>query len=254
MNKYGGPARKNLFVVEIANANYFNDGMSLRDLRFFCQTATVPGINVSVADYFPNGFGSRQSIPVSVNPGQFNAVFMLDSDHMILRFFHQWMQSVVNYDFSRGGYSEVSGQLPYEVGYKRDISTTISIKHYSTDSQDSYYEYVLDGAFPTEVSGVDMSWSDNDSYATVTVNFSYSHISTSGLRPGTPTARGSRGTGYLDLINRVGLQGQFINPGRLPNSIQDAINALTTFNTGINRISGGFSQIKSGLRNIGNIL
>jgi hypothetical protein len=254
MNKYGGPARKNIFVMEIANAPEFNDGMSLRDLRFFCQTISAPGVNVNVADYYPNGFGVKQSVPIGINQGPFNAVFMLDSDHMVLRFFHQWMQSVINYNFSRGGYSEVSGQLPYEVGYKKDISTRVTIKQYSTDSQDAYYEYVLDGVFPTEVSGVDLAWSDNDSYATVTVNFAYSHMETSGLRPGSPTARGSRGNGYLDLINSVGLPGQVINQGRLPTSIQDAVNALTSFNSGLARINTGFSQIKTGLRSIGNIL
>lgn len=253
MNKYGGPARKNLFVMEIASVPAFNDGVSLRDVRFFCQTVQAPGLNFNVTDYYPNTFGVRQSIPTQMTLTPFNAVFMLDSDHMVLRFFHQWMQNVINYDFSKGGYVGWGDQLPYEVGYVSDISTRITIKNYSTDSQDSYYEYTLENAYPTEISAETLSWSDNDSYATATVNFTYSHVNFSGLYSGSSSERNNRGTGLLDLVNRVGTSGQVINQRRLPTSVQDAINAFTRVNTGISNVSNGFSQVKTGLNAIGNI-
>lgn len=256
MNNYGGPARKNLYVVEIANGPVQTDGMAVRDLRFFCQTATIPGLNYNVADYYPNGFGVKQSIPLSVNPDPFNAVFMLDSDHMVLRFFHQWMQAVINYNYADGPFSQLNGQLPYEVGYKKDFACNIVIKHYSTDSSSEggyYYEYTLHDAFPTQVSGVDVSWADNDSFATATVNFTYSHISFSGTQSGTPTERFARGTGYLNFINSLGTSGQLINQGRLPTSIQDAVNSFTSFGNFRAQINGAFSQIRSGLNSIRNI-
>lgn len=250
MNKYGGPARKNLFVVEIVKTPNGNDGMSTSDLRFFCQSATTPGINFAVQDYMPNGFGLRQTVPIAVNLDQFNAVFMLDSDHMVLRFFHQWMQTIINYNYSDGAFSEVGEKLPFEIGYKEDFAATIIIKQYSTDSEDSYYEYTLHEAFPTQISGVDSAWSDNDSFATATVNFAYSHITMTGTKRGSPTDRNARGTGLLDLINRTGNTGQVINQLSLPRSIQDAVNSFTQINTGINGLKNGFSQIKSGLNNI----
>lgn len=253
MNKYGGPARKNLYVVEITNAPVGTSGMSTRDLRFFCQTATVPGLNYAVADYFPNGFGVRQSIPIATQPDPFNTVFMLDSDHMVLRFFHQWMQSVINYNYSDGAFSQFGDMLPYEVGYKKDFVTNIVVKHYSTDSQDRFYEYTFHDAFPTQVSGVDVAWADNDSYATTTVNFAYSHMSMSGTLSGTPTDRFARGTGYLDFINRIGASGQLVNQGSLPRSIQDAINVFTKIGTARAQVNNAFSQIRSGLNTIGNI-
>jgi hypothetical protein len=256
MYKYGGPARKNLYVVEIANGPVQSDGMTARDLRFFCQTATVPGFNYAVADYFPNGFGVRQSIPISVNQDPFNAVFMLDSDHMVLRFFHQWMQSIINYNYADGPFSQLGNQLPYEVGYKKDFACNIIIKQYSTNStaeDNAYYEYVLYDAFPTQISGVDMAWSDNDSYATATVNFAYSHMSVSAMKAGNPTERFGRGTGYLNYINTLGASGQLINQSSLPTSIQDAINRFTRFGNFTNRLNNSFSQIRSGLNDIRNL-
>lgn len=253
IDKYGGPARSSLFVVEIIKAPNENDGMSTSDLRFFCQTASTPGINFGVQDYTPNGFGLRQTIPMSVNPDQFNAVFMLDSDHMVLRFFHQWMQNVINYNYEDGAFSQVDNKLPYEIGYKEDFVATIVIKHYSTDSENSYYEYVLRDAFPTQISGVDTAWGDSDAFSTATVNFAYSHMSMTGIKRGSPTDRFARGTGYLDLINRVGTTGQVINQNSLPGSIQDAINSFTSINSGISGLKTGFSQIKSGLKSLRNI-
>lgn len=255
LNKYGGPAKRNLFVVELG-AVPDNDGMNVADLRFFCQAATVPGINFGVADYYPNGFGVKQSIPMNVQNDPFNAVFMLDSDHMVLRFFHQWMQTVVNYDYSGGSFSSVNGQLPFEVGYKEDFTTTITIKQFTTDNQDSYYEYTLYDAFPTQVSGVDMAWGDNDSYATATVNFAYSSFAVAGAKQGSPTERFSRSNGYLGLTTGVGnifYPGQFVNQLNLPRGIQDTIDAFTAANRTLNRFRLGTQQVQTGLRNLGNI-
>lgn len=256
MNKYGGPARKNLYLVEISALPVANDGMSVRDLRFFCQSAAIPGINYAVSDYFPNGFGVRQSIPASYQPESFNAVFMLDSDHMVLRFFHQWMQTIINYNYADGPFSQVGDQLPFEIGYKSDYAAKITIKHFSTNSDgefDRYYQYDLFDVFPTQISGVDVAWSDNDSFATATVNFSYSHIVFSGSIQGSPTERFSRGTGLLEMINNIGLSGQYISQSALPISIQDSLNLFTNVNLAISGIKTGFSQITTGLTNIGNV-
>jgi hypothetical protein len=253
VNKYGGPARKNLFVLEIASPPVGNTGMRTNDLKFFCQTVDTPGLNFAVSDYYPNSFGIRQSIPTAMSYDQFNCIFMLDSDHTVLSFFHQWMQSVLNYNYSNGPFSQINGQLPFEVGYKDEISTTITVKHYSTDSQSTYYEYVLNDAFPTQISGAQLSWADNDSYSTATVNFAYSNMSVSGMKKGTPTERFSRGTGLIDIINRIGAAAQLINQSSVPTSIQSAIDEVNRANLAIQNFNSGFSQIRTGLNAIGNI-
>jgi hypothetical protein len=253
LNKYGGPSRKNLYVVEITTGPANVNGIQPKDLRFFCQSVDVPGLNYTVADYYPNGFGLRETIPTNMQKDQFNAIFMLDSDHKVIQFFHQWMQSIINYNYADGAFSQVGEKLPYEIAYRKDISCNITVKHFTTDDPTRFYEYTLYDAFPTQVSGVNLSWSDNDSFATATVNFTYSHMSTSGMLAGTPSGRFSRGTGILDFINRLGTNGQVINQGRLPTSIQDAINLFSTYNTGIMNFNTAFTQVQTGLRNLGNV-
>jgi hypothetical protein len=241
LQKHGGVARKNLFVVEI-----YDNGLTSQpiiepgDLRFFCKTTSLPGINVVVQDYFPNGFGVRQSIPTAASTGDVNLVFMLDSDHKVLSFFHRWMQKVVNYDVSSGIFSAVDDQLPFEFGYKNEYTTTISIKFYSTDSE-QYYEYILYDAFPTQVSPVDVSWDDNDSYATMTVNIAFSNMKVTAARIGTPSSRNSRGQGLLEFLNSVGRTAQLINQNsKLPKTIQDSINSFTRVKDAFNKITSIF--------------
>jgi hypothetical protein len=244
IQRHGGLARQNLFTVEMLNS----------DLKFFCKSASLPGVNVTVQDYYPNGFGMKHSIPVSATTGDVNLVFMLDSDHKILSFFHRWMQKVVNYDVSSGIFSSVNDQLPFEFGYKDEYAVTISIKFYSTDLN-GYYEYTLYDAFPTQVSPIDVSWDSNDSYATVTVNMAFSNMkvtrNVSGadqavLQRGSPSERYSRGQGLLQFLNTVGNTAQLINQNsRIPRSIQEAVNSFTRVSNTVSSINNTINRFKS---------
>lgn len=235
---YGGPARSNLFVVEFTNT--ISTHMGAADLRFFCQTIKLPGIDIGSMEYKPQAFGLPQSMPMNLNPGGLSGVFMLDSDHMILSFFHEWMQKVVNYDVSNGVFSQVNNRLPYEIGYKEDYVTNMIVKQYSSTNTNHYYEYIFYDVFPTQIDGNTLSWSDNDSYATAAVNFSYSGMNYKGAVKGTPTERFARGTGLLSHFNSLNF-GQNLAQSSLPKSIQEAINTYS-------KISNTFSAIKSILK------
>lgn len=237
--QYGGPARANLFEVELFGPD--SRYMPKRDLMMFCRTASIPTLNLNTVEYRPDGFGRPQSMPVSVSNETVDCVFMLDSNHRVISFFHEWMQKVVNYSTRGGNFSEVDGQLPYEFGYKREYQMDMIIRHYSTDNTGgNFYETRLGGVFPTQLGAVNLSWDDNDSYSTMAVNFSYSNISFSGERTGIPTERFSRGTGFLDFINFIGTRGQVINQTVLPRSIQDAINQFTRVRNSVNTLRDVF--------------
>lgn len=228
MNRYGGPARKNLFEVSL---NVLDAQTSRSDHVFFCQTVNAPGINLAVQDYKPNGFGLTQTVPTSIQQDQLNCVFLLDSQHVMLSLFHRWMQKVVNYDVSGGIFSQVDDQLPYEFGYRDEYVTRMSIRHYSTDFS-GYYEYLFEDVFPTQVSGAELAWAD-DSYSTCTVNFAYSSMKVDATRVGSPTDRYARGTGLVDYLNRIGNSGQLINQNSLPNTIQTAIDSYTRIRSSV---------------------
>jgi hypothetical protein len=178
INKHGGPGKNNLFVVEFSPIN-IPDIAFTSDLRFFCQSIVMPGINLELMSYRPSGIGYPEYMPVSATPDQMNAVFMMDSNHKVLSFFHNWINGVVN--VTGGAGPNQSGLEQREINYKSDYSTRMTIKHYSTYNENSFYEGIYDGVYPTQVSSLNMSWSDN-TLATLTVNFAYNRIQYSGIR------------------------------------------------------------------------
>lgn len=228
MDRYGGPARQNLFVVELSPTN--SEFIPVNDLRFFCKTVSVPGINLNVAEYKPYGFGLDQAMPMGLNKDPLTCIFMLDSNHRVLSFFHEWMQSIVNYDTSRG-INAPSGSdpdhLPYEIGYKKDFSVRMTIRIFSSSDRDVFYECVLDGVYPIQVSPLEMSWESNNTISTLPVTFSYSDIKMQGTRAGEVLNNFSRSIGYIDRFNSIGRNGQAFQFGGRPDSIQRIVDEFT---------------------------
>lgn len=260
MNKFGGPAKSNLFTLTLSfgsqsssrigiEAGRKGEYISPGDLRFFCSEVSVPPVNINVGAYRENSIDISQSIPLNLTTPSINATFMLDSDHRVISFFHSWMQEIINYNINGGLLSSVNGDhLPYEIGYKSDYACDIIINHYKTDSVGEIteaYEYRFFKAFPTEVGGKILSWSPSDSVATTTVNFTASSYSFSAATPGTTISPISRGNGYIDFLNSVGFRGQTVQQNSLPRSVQDAINTFTTVRNDFRTIRNTFTTLRN---------
>jgi hypothetical protein len=179
MDSYGGPALTSLFVVEFYGTN--SEFVDAESLRFFCKSVTVPGINFVTYDYNPRNFGMSESMPTGIASAQMNAVFMLDSQHRIMSFFHEWMLNINNYN-AADGFSTPNprspNQLPYEMNYKEDYAVSCSVRQFSTNSNEIEYQTYdcdLRGVFPTEVSGATAAWESNEP-ASMSVNFSFNKI------------------------------------------------------------------------------
>jgi hypothetical protein len=181
MDKHGGPARASLFEVEIAGGPQFSNAITRDDLRFFCQSISVPGINIETVPYKPNGIGFPESMPMNTSPDALNCVFLLDSNHSVITFFHRWISSVINVSASRG--DGATGLPRHQIEYKSNYTaSSMTVRHYSTSDPFRSYQYVFYGVYPTQVSPVELAWSNKDAPATVTVNFSYSKIEYSGFQ------------------------------------------------------------------------
>lgn len=258
MNKYGGPAKNNLFVVTLTWRNKLdgstNPGRKAEyitesDLRFFCSEINVPALNMNVATYRANVIDLPQQMPMNLSVPSINATFMLDSEQRVMSFFHSWFQEIINYDSSNSLLSSINGDhMPYEIGYKEDYSCVMEIVHYKTNSTGEFgeaYTYRFNGVYPTEVGGKILSWSPNDSIATMTINFTASSYSFTASDPGSVSANLSRGNGYLDFLNSVGFRGQTMQQRNLPRSVQDAINTFTTVRNDFRTIRNTFNSFRN---------
>jgi hypothetical protein len=244
MDRLGGPSRASLFEVIITPKVAVVSEASPRDLTFFCKNVAIPGMVFNATIYETPG-QMRKAFPMSWNPEPVQAIFLLDSYHQVLSFFHSWSQSIVNYGTAGGPFSEVDGKLPFEIGYKDEYSARITIRHYSVDYTTSgkFYEVILDNAFPIQMGDVDLAWENNDQFTVLPVSFQYDRIQFSGERVGTPSARNSRGNGVLQLINSIGSIEQLIGQRIIPTSVQDAVNRFT-------RVTNVFDNISRNLSNI----
>lgn len=254
MNKYGGPAKSNLFIMSLGFGQNGEgkkvDYMSKTDLVFFCQEVSVPPVNINVGSYRANVIDIAQSIPLNLTTPQINATFMLDSDHRVISFFHSWMQEIINYDVSQGFNSQINGDhMPYEIGYKKDYACNLFIKHYKTDSTGNVeegYEYTFFDAFPTELGSKTLSWTPSDSISTVSVSFTASGYKFDASDPGVISSTSARGNGgYVDFLNSVGYRGQTVQQSIVPRSVQDAINTFTTVKNDFRTLRNTFTTLRN---------
>lgn len=227
MDQYGGPAKNNLFLLELGSTD--SSFIDSRDLRFFCKSVTMPGVNLSVADYNPRNFGLSEKIPVGINQDPLNAVFILDNSHRVISFFHEWMRFVLNFN-GNGIYNtntRNTEQLPYELNYKSDYAVSMFIRHFSTTGVGQFYDCRLEGVYPTEIQPAALSWDDGE-VSTLSVNFSYSSIEFIGYpydvsQTTTSEAQGQRlidyyksiGNNALAIQQEVNTQAGFIRPFRI---------------------------------------
>lgn len=248
LDKRGGPAMPSLFEVIISpingGVNELNKETKLdsRTFSFFCMTANIPGININTALYQAAG-ALPTSFPIGVVNQPLTTVFMVDSDHEIMNFFFNWMQKIINHGAAdSGSFNEVDGALPYEIGYKDEYATNITIRHYSTDSfEDKYYEVKLENAYPTTLGDLDLAWETNNSFLTLPVAFSYDKISYSGTKSGSPTSSLSRGNGLLDRLGAIAGLGsvlkQTVDQGVKFDTVQDAINRISRVRNSFDNVS-----------------
>ena len=251
MDKYGGPAKANLFEVTLGKYKETNSNIEpTTEFSFFCTRATFPGIGVETGS-MTNVAQLPTTFPLSMTSSPVTLTFMLDSNHEMLSFFHNWIQRVMNYSTKGGVYGAIDpdgmgGMLPYELGYKDEYGCRLSVKHYSTETighNDRFYEVVLDNCWPTQVSDMSLDWAMNDQILTVDVTFAYDRIHYSGDREGDPSRRLKGGLleSLSDLASFVDITKQTIKSGK-PTSIQDAINKLTRVRNSFDNLDSFFGD------------
>lgn len=199
IDKQGGLARLNVFEVmfwrSMSPPNDENDRawatneFGNRDLKFFCQTVTFPGVSVEAFNYRPNTIDIPQSIPFAIGQQPLECVFMVDDKHRVLNYFHSWMRRITNY--SSGGSQTAtptsSNHMPFELGYKKEYTQSMSIVMYSRSPSPSKAPYnngymcTLHGVYPVQVGNMTLSWNANDEYGTLPISFSYSSIDITNL-------------------------------------------------------------------------
>lgn len=236
LNLYGGPAKTNLFEVSLTGS-IDSQTIPPGDLVFFCKTVQIPGINFTLLENKPQGVGLPQSFPMGYTSEQLNCIFILDTRHYVLSFFHLWMQNIINYDTNNlfAANALDPEHFPHEINYKSDYEMDMTIRYYGQDEQP--YTIILRGVYPSQISSINLSWDENDQIANLPVNFSYKEIQFQATSSGEVQSDISRG--YVGLRNSIVRRGQ----------IQSAVDSFTSIPANIfstlGRIRNTINNVKS---------
>jgi hypothetical protein len=233
-----GLAKNNLFFVTLVVPKAIRDDVQeiavVPDLQFFCRSVTLPEMDMITTDILPQGFGSPQRRPQGMNFPTIPTVFMVDSDFGVMKFFHRWAQAIINYDRSAGVRGVVDNQLPFEMGYKSEYGTEMTITVFSFgggNETDSMYIYKMSGAYPVAIGNISQIW-DTGELMTLAVGFTYDTLSVTGAK--TPVVLdGDRlgANGLLTWFSSINTVAQAIRGIKKPKNIQDAINQITNVST-----------------------
>ena len=147
-------ARQNKFRVEVWGPG----GSYGPDLDLRCESISFPGTNVrSVPDTLRYGPAREQGQGMTYGP--FTATFICSPDLREKVWFESWQQLIVNHK-------------TWEVSYYDEYKGELQIFQLDNQNKDTYNITVTE-AYPKTISPQDLSWSSNDSYQTVAVEFTY---------------------------------------------------------------------------------
>jgi len=229
-----GLARDNLFIVRITPPRgAFGDIIPPSDLMFFCRSVDLPALSLETTSVKNDGWGKAESFPINLPYDNLNTVFMIDANFRVKKFFHRWMQSIVNYDNSNLN-SSFNGLRPFQIEYKENYVGTVEVIVYSLNSEEIQYIYTFNGAYPTSLGNITTAWDSNDSIMVMPVTFSYSSYTTSGVGESVPLTTSGISGAYTsgsssknnDIFRTID---SFFFDGRISDTVNRVTSTLDAF-------------------------
>lgn len=235
-----GLAKNNLFFMQITlptGLRFIESSISTRDLTFLCKTASLPALELNTIDIRNTSLSPMEKRPYELVNSVLPVIFMVDSSFGVMKFFHRWFQTIINFNGANSEQGQDSqNKLAYEFDYKQNYVATIELFVYSGNNTNLVYSYKFYNAFPISLGEVTTSWENASDIMQLPVGFTYDKVSMTGLELGTVTSDQSRGNGLLTYLSSLNTYGQAINQIRRPRDIQDFINQLTNVSTILNSI------------------
>ena len=169
VGKRGGIATTNRFAITITppTSTLLNLGALIgdgpfvndpRDMNILCQSCSLPGKLIMTGDYDAHGANPRKYPQASIQE-DVGFTFLLTNDFYAKKAFDAWQSSIV----------DQSSQL---VSYDSDYKTDVFIQELDKDNTPVYAVRLRD-AYPTSVNSIDLSNTNSDTVAAVSVNMTY---------------------------------------------------------------------------------
>ena len=160
--EYGG-ARPSLFEVLLyPPASVGLDQSTVQKFSFMCQAATLPPATMSSIDV--PYFGRKIKVAGERTFENWQLTIMNDEDFKVRSLFERWSNALNALESNvRGGGLDVEN-------YKADLD----VIQYAKDGT-RIRSYTIIGAFPTDVSAIELNWNTTGSVETFTTSLAYDY-------------------------------------------------------------------------------
>jgi len=138
---------------------------SSRNLNYRCESANLPGRTFATLEQ--KTYGPVEKYPYLNTYADIDLTFIVDDDMSQKVFFDAWMNFI-------------NPMYNYNMRYKGDYATVITINQYDVTNQLSYSVNLYD-AYPVSVNPMDLDWSV-DGYHKIQVTFAYTYWKNNSLQ------------------------------------------------------------------------
>lgn len=145
-------ARPNLFEVRIPDLS--------EDFSLMCKAAQIPGATIGTVEV--PYFGRAVKLAGNRTFADWTITVINDEDYSIRHAFTEWMARI------NGHETNVAG------GLANDYFADVEVIQYGKDG-DAKQSFKLIGAFPTDLSAIELDWGSNDAIEEYQVTFAYQY-------------------------------------------------------------------------------
>ena len=157
----GDGARPNLFEVSLPFPAIINPGNATRKITFMARAAQLPGSSLG---FLPlQYFGREIKLVGNRTFADWTLTIINDEDFAVRKGLERWMNGMNSHRFNRRNSSFASA-----TSYTVDAE----VKQYGKTGS-VIKSYKIFGAFPTDLSAIDLDWSANDTVEEYTATFQF---------------------------------------------------------------------------------
>jgi hypothetical protein len=204
------------------------------------ESFSQPGVAFATSDIRRYGIGPIERKPYVPIFLDYNINFIGDSDGVIHKFFYFWLNSIINYTSlpSGDGEKDIFQKGPYEVEYKDNYKTDISIYTFNEVQQKAGI-IILYNAHPFSMGEIGRNWADENTLVRIPVQFTYSHWAYNEVDLTLRSQRtNNRTIGLFEKVYKAASIIQSVSSIKRPQNINDIVNVVNSGRTTIGSISG----------------
>jgi hypothetical protein len=188
INANGGLLKSSKYEVNITAPAGINNTLTT-DLRFYCESAQLPGLTFQTDEVKPSGYGNIEKRPYATILQDVNLSFFCDNEGKMINFFHTWQQSVYNFNGTMSPYATSQrGLQKWLFAYPKEYYGTVDLSIFD-EVKDTILTYTLHEAYPLTVGEVQVSWNQSDQLLMLPVTMTFNYWTTEAIDPGTVDSR-----------------------------------------------------------------